>query len=112
MKEKKNKKNIVKMYDSVIPPHMFDKKPSDKIIALGKKITDVLDHKLFGVKVEDPEYWGLAEILTEEMAEVGLSMKLRTPYTFDEMCELNPDKAKDREKFRKLLDEMLYIGLL
>lgn len=112
MKEKKNKKNIVKMYDSVIPPHMFDKKTSDKIFALGKKITDVLDHKLFGVKVEDPEYWGLAEILTEEMAEVGLSMKLRTPYTFDEMCKLNPDKAKDREKFRKLLDEMLYIGLL
>ncbi len=104
--------DIVPMYDTVNPPHMYDKEPSEKIIKLGRKITDVAKHKLFGVKVSDPEYWGLAEILTEDMADVGLSMKLRTPYTFDEMCKLNPDKAKDKEAFRKLLDDMLYVGLL
>ena len=32
---------------------------ADEYCKLGKKITDVVPHKLFGVKVEDPEYWGL-----------------------------------------------------
>ena len=92
--------------------HKKDKNPSPKIIALGKKITDVAAHKLKGVKVEDPEYWGLAEIITEEMAEVGLSMKLRTPYTFGEMCRLNHVDRDGEKHFQELLDEMSYIGLL
>lgn len=92
--------------------HKMDNPPNPKIIALGKKITDVAGHKLKGVKAEDPEYWGLAEIITEEMADVGLSMKLRTPYTFKEMCKLNHIDPEGEEKFQKLLDEMSYIGLL
>ena len=92
--------------------HKHDKEPSKKIIALGKKITDVAAHMIGGVKVEDPEYWGLAEIITEEMAEVGLAMKKRTPYTFAEMCRLNKIDKAGEEKFQKLLDEMSYIGLL
>lgn len=92
--------------------HKMDNPPNPKIIALGKKITDVAAHKLKGVKAEDPEYWGLAEIITEEMADVGLSMKLRTPYTFKEMCKLNQIAPEEEEKFQKLLDEMSYIGLL
>lgn len=92
--------------------HKHDNPPNPKIIALGKKITDVAAHKLGGVKVEDPEYWGLAEILTEEMADVGLAMKLRTPYTFAEMCALCKIDKAGEEKFQKLLDEMAYVGLL
>ena len=92
--------------------HKNDKAPSEKIIALGRKITDVAGHIMGGVKVEDPEYWGLAEIITEEMAEVGLSMKKRVPYTFSEMCHLNKIPKEGEEKFQKLLDEMSYIGLL
>ncbi|MBD5461375.1 MAG: FAD-dependent oxidoreductase [Lachnospiraceae bacterium] len=92
--------------------HKHDSQPSKKIIALGKKITDVAAHMIGGVKVEDPEYWGLAEIITEEMAEVGLAMKKRTPYTFAEMCKLNKIDKDGEEKFQKLLDEMSYIGLL
>lgn len=92
--------------------HKHDREPSKKIIALGKKITDVAAHMIGGVKVEDPEYWGLAEIITEEMAEVGLSMKKRTPYTFGELCKLNKIDKAGEEKFQKLLDEMSYIGLL
>lgn len=92
--------------------HKGDKNPSPKIIKLGKKITDVAAHKLKGVTVEDPEYWGLAEIITEEMADVALSMKLRTPYTFSEMCKMNNIDKAGEEKFQKLLDEMSYIGLL
>lgn len=92
--------------------HKMDNPSNPKIIALGKKITDVAAHKLKGVKAEDPEYWGLAEIITEEMADVGLSMKLRTPYTFKEMCKLNHIAPEGEKKFQKLLDEMSYIGLL
>ena len=56
------------MSKHVIPPHMGDKNPSQKIIKLGKKITDVAGHMIGGVTADDPEYWGLAEIITEEMA--------------------------------------------
>ena len=106
--------NGFEFYDHYEPRHGKDEKPSEKIIALGKKITDVAGHMLFGVKVEDPEYWGLAEIVTEEMAEVGLTMNKRQHYTFKEMCDLNPDKVAElgEEGFEKLLEEMSYVGLL
>jgi len=92
--------------------HKNDTAPSPKIIALGRKITDVAGHIFGGVKVEDPEYWGLAEIITEEMAEVGLTMKKRQHYTFAELCKMNNIDKAGEEKFQKLLDEMSYIGLL
>ena len=98
----------------VIPPHQGDKEPSEKIIALGKKITDVAAHMLGKVTADDPEYWGLAEIITEEEAEVGLTMDKRHPYTFDELCEMNKAKVEEKGKdgFQKILDHMAYIGLL
>ncbi len=100
------------MSKAVIPPHMGDKEPSEKIIALGKKITDVAAHKLGKVTADDPEYWGLADIITEEMAEVGLTMKVRVHYTFPELCKMNKITPDKEEHFQKLLDEMSYIGLL
>ncbi len=96
----------------VNPPHMSDKEPNPKIVKLGKKITDVFAHKLGKITVADPEYWGLADIVTDEMADVALTMKLRHHYTFEQLCKMNKEKAKDKEKFQKLLDEMSYIGLL
>ncbi len=94
--------------------HKGDKAPSKAILDLGKKITDVAAHMIGGVKVEDPEYWGLAEIITEEMAEVGNTMKKRVHYTFSQMCEMNKDKVEKlgEDGFQKLLDEMSYVGLL
>ncbi len=92
--------------------HKNDAVPSKKIIALGRKITDVAAHKIGGVKVSDPEYWGLAEIISEEMADIALKMKLRTPYTFPEMVKLCKVEPREEEHFQKLLDEMSYIGLL
>ena len=55
--------------------------PRELILKLGQKITDRI-----GVKVteNDPEYWGLASVVTDEMAEVALAMKVRVPAT--EMC--------------------------
>ena len=33
---------------------------------LAKKITDVAKHKIGGITANDPEYWGLKEVLTPE----------------------------------------------
>lgn len=55
----------------------------DLIIKLGQKITDRIGVK---VTVDDPEYWGLAGVVTDEMAEVALSMKVRVPATAEEIA--------------------------
>ena len=63
------------------------------ILKLGQMITDRIGHK---VTVDDPEYWGLAEVLTDEMAEVCLSMKVRKPMTlsFTRQTPVFPVKLK------------------
>ena len=53
--------------------------PREKIIALGKKITDRVPAKIKGVSGDDPEYWGLAGLVTDEMAEIALKMQVRKP---------------------------------
>ncbi|MCF0103907.1 MAG: FAD-dependent oxidoreductase [Eggerthellaceae bacterium] len=103
---------MMKSYESWAANHKRDKEPSKKILKLGKKITDVAKHKIFGVKAEDPEYWGLAEIISDEMADVALKMKVRRHYTFDEMCEMCLIDKDGKEAFQKLLEEMSYVGLL
>ena len=76
------------------------------ILQLGQKITDRIGHK---VTVEDPEYWGLAGVVTDEMAEVALKMKVRKPMTFPQLLKAT---GKNEEKLQELLDEMSKIGLL
>ena len=46
------------------PPSKGDPAPREKILKLGKKITDVVPHKLKGVTADDPEYWGMADLVT------------------------------------------------
>lgn len=93
-------------------PHYGDKNPNKKIQKLGRKITDVFAHKL-SMPTDAPEYWGLASVITDEMADVALKMKLRHHYLFDELCKMNKaDTDEKKEKLQKLLDEMAYIGLL
>ena len=100
------------MSKAVIPPNKGDKHPRERILKLGQKITDVAAHKIKGITSDDPEYWGLASIVTNEMADVALKMKVRHHYTFAEMVKMNDVKKEDEERFQKLLDEMSYIGLL
>lgn len=104
--------DMTKTYESWPANHRSDKPARDKIVKLGRKITDVAAHKLGGVKVEDPEYWGLAEVISDEMADVALKMKLREHYTFDQLCRLCEVPEEGREDLQKLLDEMAYVGLL
>ncbi len=94
------------------PPHKGEKNPSKKILKLGQKITDVIPHKLFGITADDPEYWGLASIVTDEMADIALEMKVRHHYTVPELWDLCKVKEEDKAHFQELLDEMSYIGLL
>ncbi len=100
------------MYNTIVPPHMGEENPREKILKLGAKITDVIPHKLFGITSNDPEYWGLASIITDEMADVALKMKLRHPYTFSEMADLCEIAPANYPAFQKLLDDMCYVGLL
>ena len=76
------------------------------ILKLGQMITDRIGHK---VTVDDPEYWGLAEVLTDEMAEVCLSMKVRKPMTLEQIAKKS---GKDKERVQQLLDEMSVIGMI
>lgn len=94
------------------PTYKGDPAPREKILKLGRKVTDVVAHKLKGITAEDPEYWGLAAILTDEMADVALSMKVRVPYSVDQLMKMNHISAENKEQFVALLDEMSYIGLL
>ena len=80
--------------------------PREIILQLGQMITDRLGHK---VTVEDPEYWGLACVVTDEMAEVALKMKVRKPKTLPELVKLT---GKEPEHLEKLLKEMADIGLI
>lgn len=58
-----------------------DAQPREKILKLGRMITDRIPAKLHGLTAEDPEYWGLAGVVTDEMADVALKMKVRKPMT-------------------------------
>ena len=89
-----------------------DPAPREKILKLGKKVTDVVMHKIKGITADDPEYWGLAAILTDEMADIALSMDVRVPYTLPQLMKMNNITEDGRERFEKVLEEMSYIGLL
>lgn len=86
-----------------------DPAPREKILKLGRKITDRVPAKLKGVTGDDAEYWGLAGIVTDEMADVALAMDVRKPQTIEQMMKLT---GMEREPLEKLLYEMCYIGLL
>jgi len=72
-------------------------------------ITDRVPAKLGGVTGNDPEYWGLAGLVTDEMADVALKMGVRKPKTFAQLQKLT---GLETEKLEKLLADMSLIGLL
>ena len=76
------------------------------ILKLGQMVTDRIGHK---VTVDDPEYWGLACVVTDEMAEVALKMKVRRPMTFEQLLKAT---GKEEKELQKLLDEMSIVGIL
>ena len=109
-----NKELDKELYPDYIYPK-FTPNPNEPfrepIAKLGKKITDRIPQKLGLKKItrNDPEYWGLAGVLTDEEAELALKMGVRKPKTLDEMVKLS-GLAKD--KCEALLEEMSRKGLL
>lgn len=81
------------------------------ILKLGKKITDRIPYKLGKEKltVNDPEYWGLAGVVTDEMAEVALCMDVRKPITLPKLAKKT---KKPEAELEKLLHEMAVVGLI
>lgn len=101
---------MAEMSKAYVPEFMGDPNPRKKILKLARKITDCVDHKIKGVTVNDPEYWGLACIMTDEMADVALSMKVRHHYTIEELEAMNPNFEK--EKLHDIVKQMSDIGIL
>ena len=67
----------------------------EKIMKLAKKITD----RKGKINPGDPEYYGInAMVPTDEMAEIALRMKLRTPYNFEAMKKMNPELSEEQLK--------------
>ena len=94
-----------------VPDYIENQEPREVILKLGHLVTNRIPYKLGLKKLTkyDPEYWGLAALLTDEMAEVALKMGLRTPRTLDDMVKLT---GMEREPLEKLLDEMSYSGVV
>ena len=83
----------------------------EPIAKLGKKITDRIPQKLGLKKItrNDPEYWGLAGVLTDEEALMALKLGVRKPKTLSEIVKISELEEK---KCEALLEEMSRKGLL
>lgn len=83
----------------------------EPIAKLGKKITDRIPQKLGLKKItrNDPEYWGLAGVLTDEEVELAVKLGVRKPKTLAEIVKLS---GLEEKKCEALLEEMSRKGLL
>lgn len=83
----------------------------EPIAKLGKRITDRIPQKLGLKKItrNDPEYWGLAGVLTDEEAELAVKLGVRKPKTLAEIVKLS---GLEEKKCEALLEEMSRKGLL
>ena len=83
----------------------------EPIAKLGKKITDRIPQKLGLKKItrNDPEYWGLAGVLTDEEALLALKIGVRKPKTLSEIVKIS---GLEEKKCEALLEEMSRKGLL
>ncbi len=83
----------------------------EPILKLGKMITDRAAIKLGLEKLtaDDPEYWGLAAICTDEMAEVALKMGVRKPKTLTELVKIT---GMDEKYLEELLNKMAFNGVI
>ncbi len=83
-----------------------DRPPRENLLKLGAMITNRIGLK---TTVDDPEYWGLDGVLTDEMVDVALKMGVRKPKTLAQMVKLTGMEAG---RLEKLLGEMSWLGLI
>ena len=99
-----------KQNDKIISKYQGEANPDKRFLKLGRKITDVAAHKIMGITSNDPEYWGLREVLTPEMCDVCNKMKLRKFYTLDQLIKMNPEV--EPAQLQALMEKMSYIGVI
>ena len=77
----------------------------EKIIALGKKMTDRIPYKLGLEKLteSDPEYYGLECVVTDDEADVALAMDLRKPTTPEKIAK---KMGKPVSYVQKIMDDL------
>ena len=83
-----------------------DEHPRENLLKLGSMITNRIGLK---ATADDPEYWGLASVMTDEMVEVALKMGVRKPKTTEQLMKLT---KMEREPLEKLLTEMAWRGIV
>ena len=83
----------------------------ENLLKLGKKMTDRIPQKLGLAKLDErsPEFWGMVNILDDEMVEIALKMKQRTPYSLKELSVLT---GIDEDSLYDKLQRMAEHGLL
>ena len=84
----------------------------EKLLALGKKMTDRIPYKLGLEKLteECPEFWGLVKVLDDDMVEIALSMPQRVPQTLAQVSKTSG--WTDLKKLEAKLHEMGCVGLI
>lgn len=84
----------------------------EPVVKLGKLITDRIPIKLGLKKItkDDPEYWAVARLCTDEEAELALQFgAIRKPKTF---AQLKMISGIEEKKLQEMLDHMSYTGLI
>ena len=94
------------------PKAKSHKVPREKVVKVGKMITDVIDHKFGKITTQDAEYWGLEALLTDEMCDIMLAMGLRKPHTVPELWKLCNVAEEGKAHFQEVLDRLSFLGLL
>ena len=94
-----------------VPAYIENEVEREPIVKLAKMITDRVPQKLGIKKITkyDPEYWGLAAMCTDEMAEVALKMGVRKPKTLEQMVQIT---KMDPGHLEELLEQMAWNGVL
>ena len=83
-----------------------DRPPRENLLKLGSMITNRIGLK---ATVDDPEYWGLDGVMTDEMVDVALKMGVRKPKTIEQLMKLT---KMERQPLQKLLDDMSWLGII
>ena len=76
------------------------------VLREGQKITDRIGVK---VTVDDPDYWGLASVMTEEEAALTAHMKVRKPMTVAQIVDAS---GMPEAEVQRLLDDMSIKGIV
>ena len=81
-------------------------KPKPGVLREAAKITDRLLHK---TTYDDPDYWGLASVMTEEEAALTRHMRVRVPET---LAQVAAGARVSEERAQELLDALSIKGVV